>query len=173
MTANTYLDIDPTTSLPKRMTATDAGGTGHENQIPQLDATGRLADSMMPVGLAAETVTCAASEDLAGGDVVNLWSDSGTLKARKADASAANAGKQVDGFTLEAVTSGNNATVNKEGNNTALTGLTIGSIYYLSGSTPGAVTSTPPSTTGHLLQRVGRAISTTELTFEPDAICIL
>lgn len=173
MTANTYLDIDSTTSLPKRMTATDEGGTGHENVIVQTDATGRLANSLMPVGLAAEVVTCNASENLASGDLVNLWSDSGTLKARKADASAANAGKKADGFTLEAVDQDNPAAVHLEGDITGLTTLTIGATYYLSGSTAGAITATAPSTSGYLLQSIGKAVSATELTFEPDAICIL
>lgn len=170
--ANTYLDIDSATGIPKRITAADAGGSGHENQIPQLDSSGRLATSMMPTGIGAETVTCPASENLAGGDLVNLWSDAGTLKARKADASAVNAGKRADGFVLAAVTSPANATVYLEGSITGLSSLTIGSVYFLSGTAAGGTTTTPPSTTGYLIQRVGRAISETEMTFEPQMLVI-
>jgi hypothetical protein len=43
------------------------------------------------------------------------------------------------------------------------TGLTPGLIYYLSAGTPGAVVSTPPSTAGHYVTRVGEASSSTQL----------
>jgi hypothetical protein len=42
-------------------------------------------------------------------------------------------------------------------------GLTADTIYYLSATTPGAITATAPSTTGQYVKEVGIAISTTEL----------
>ena len=43
------------------------------------------------------------------------------------------------------------------------TGLTLGSIYYLSAGTPGLILSAPPSTAGHYVTRVGEASSSTQL----------
>lgn len=42
-------------------------------------------------------------------------------------------------------------------------GLTVGAIYYLSPSTAGQLTATPPSAVGHFVARVGKALSETEL----------
>ena len=43
------------------------------------------------------------------------------------------------------------------------TGLSPGQIYYLSAASAGAITLTPPSTTGHFVTRIGEAASATEL----------
>ena len=42
-------------------------------------------------------------------------------------------------------------------------GLSPGEIYYLSAASAGAITSTPPSTAGHYVTRVGEAASSAEL----------
>lgn len=42
-------------------------------------------------------------------------------------------------------------------------GLSPGQIYYLSAASSGTITTTPPSTAGHYLTRVGEAASTAEL----------
>jgi hypothetical protein len=42
-------------------------------------------------------------------------------------------------------------------------GLSSGVIYYLSAASAGAITSTPPSTAGHYVTRVGEAVSSAEL----------
>lgn len=43
------------------------------------------------------------------------------------------------------------------------TGLAPGAIYYLSASSAGAITTTPPATAGHYVTRVGEAASSTQL----------
>ena len=141
-----------------------SAGAGDAGKIPALDATGKLDNSLMPVGIGADSKILPASENLAAGDLVNVWNDSGTAKARKADATTA--GKEANGFVLSAVTLGNNATVYFDGTDTQLSSLTPGAAYYLA-ATAGGVTDTPPSGSGNVLQRVGRALSATELTFEP------
>ena len=141
-----------------------SAGAGDAGKIPALDATGKLDNSFMPVGIGADSKILPASENLAAGDLVNVWNDSGTAKARKADATTA--GKEANGFVLSAVTLGNNATVYFDGTDTQLSSLTPGVVYYLA-TTAGGVTDTPPSGSGNVLQRVGRALSATELTFEP------
>jgi hypothetical protein len=50
--------------------------------------------------------------------------------------------------------------------NNAVTGLVIGSDYYLS-TTPGAGTATAPSATGNIVQPLGRADKVTEIVFVP------
>jgi len=144
------------------VTSTGAGDAG---KIPALDGSGKLDISTMPVGIAADTKSIAASENLAAGDLVNLWNDAGTIKARKADASN---GRRANGFVLNAVTSGNNATVYFEGTITGLSSLTPGAVMFLSGSSAGTATATAPSTSGQIVQEIGVAISATEISFEPQ-----
>lgn len=143
-----------------------SAGAGDEGKIVALDAAGKLDSSVMPVGIGADTKSLTASENLSAGDLVNVWNDSGTAKARKADASSAS--KRAHGFVLSSVTSGATATVYFEGTITGLSSLTIAGTYFLSGTTPGIITTTAPSTATHIVQQIGVAISATELSFEPQ-----
>jgi len=52
-------------------------------------------------------------------------------------------------------------------------GLTSGAQYYLSAVTAGALTTTPPSTTGHFVVNVGRALSTTVMLINQNQIVAL
>lgn len=140
-----------------------SAGAGDAGAIVALDAAGKIDSSMMPSGVGADSCVCDASENLAAGDLVNLWDDSGTIKARKADATAV--GKEADGFVSGAVTSGASATVILDGTIAGLSGLTIGAFYYLA-TTGGAITAAAPSATGNVYQPVGKAKSATELVFE-------
>ena len=51
----------------------------------------------------------------------------------------------------------------------ATSGLTVGSDYYLSDSSAGGITTTPPSGSGKYLVRVGRASSTSQLIVKLEA----
>jgi hypothetical protein len=121
---------------------------------------------MMPTGIGADTTVIAASEALSAGDYVNIWDDAGTPKVRKADASTV---KPADGFVKDACSSGANATVYHEGANGQHTGLTGGARYFLSSTTPGGVTTTPPSASGSIVQFIGKATSATSINFEAAA----
>lgn len=138
-------------------------GTNEAGKIVALDASGKIDTTILPTGIGAQTKVAATSESLSAGQLVNLWNDSGTIKARKADASN---GRRAHGFVLTGVTSPNNATVYLDGMITGLTSLTPGATYYLSGATAGAIVSTAPSTSGYISQEVGVALSATELHFE-------
>ena len=141
-----------------------ASATGTANAIPAGDATGRLDISWMPVGIGAETFTAVASEALSAGDFVNIYNASGTLTVRKADATTN--GKPAHGFVLAAVSSSGTATIySLSQTNTQVTGLTPGADYYLD-TTPGQITTTPPSTTGNIVQYIGVASSATSIIFE-------
>lgn len=142
-----------------------SAGAGNAGDLVALDDTGRLSTTMMPVGIGADTISLPATENLAAGDYVNIYNASGTPSVRKADATTA--GKECDGFVLSAVTSGAAALVYKEGNNTQLTGQTGGTDLYLS-TTPGQSTTTPPSASGNVCQRIGKAMSATSADFQRD-----
>ncbi len=143
---------------------TSSAGAGDSGKAVQLDGTGKIDNTMMPSGIGPDTASILASENLAAGDLVNIYNNAGTANVRKADSTTS--GKLAHGFVLAAVTSGNNATVYFDGENTAVTGLTPG-IQFLS-TTAGLPTSTAPSGSGNVVQKVGIAISATSLKFEPD-----
>lgn len=147
-----------------------SAGAGDAGKIVALDSTGRIDNTMMPVGIGADTQVVVTSEALAAGDVVNIWNNAGTPNARKADASVS--GKEAMGFVLAAVTSGGNATVYFEGTDTQVTGQTAG-VVYLSPTTPGKTTSTPPSASGQVVQRVGYAVSATAVNFNAGQPIVL
>ena len=141
-----------------------SAGAGNAGDLVSLDDTGRIDNSMMPVGIGADTSTISASETLAAGDWVNVWNNSGA-KVRKADATTA--GKEAHGFVLAAVTSGNPATVYFEGTNTQVTGQTPGPVYLQ--TTAGTGGTTVPSASGNVVQQIGVAVSATAVNFERSA----
>lgn len=143
-------------------TVATSAGAGDADKIPALDGSGRLDNSFMPAGIGVTSKVIVASEALAAGDLVNIYSNAGTLNVRKADASGG-AAKRAHGFVTASVLLSGNATVYFNGINTAQSGLTIGVDAYLSGTTPGRATATAPSTAAHIVQNVGIAASTTEL----------
>ena len=145
-----------------------SAGAGNAGDLVSLDNSGRIDNSMMPVGIGADTATITASETLAAGDWVNVWNDSGA-KVRKADATTA--GKEAHGFVLAAVTSGNPATVYFEGTNTQVTGQTPGPVYLQ--TTAGTGGATAPSASGNLVQQVGVALSATSVNFERGTPVVL
>ena len=146
-----------------RITQKEAAQTSAVDSVVSSGADGKIDISFMPTGIGADTKVCPASEALTAGNFVNLWSDGGTLKARKADATTA--GKEANGFVLANVASGANATVYRQGDNTQLTGMTIGARQYLA-TTAGGRTETAPSATGNVIQYLGTADSATSMTFE-------
>ena len=146
-----------------------SGGAGDAGKIPALDAAGRLSSTMLPSGIGANTKSILASEALAAGDFVNIYNNAGTATVRKADATTA--GKESCGFVLEAVSSASNASVYFSGANTQVTGLTAGPVYL--GTTPGSATNSAPSGSGNVVQRLGTAVSATEINFEWQAPIVL
>ena len=139
-----------------------SAGAANAGDIPALDESGRIDNSMMPVGIGADTAIVVASETLAAGDFVNVWDDSGTPKVRKADATTA--GKEAHGFVLAAVSSAANATVYFEGTNTQVTGQTGGPVYLQ--TTAGKGGATVPSGSANVVQRIGFATSATAVNFD-------
>jgi len=143
-----------------------SSGVGDAGNVVALDDSGRLDQSLMPVGIGANTQQIPASEALTAGNFVNFHTTAGALNVRKADNSN---GRRADGFVLSAVANAAQATVYPmDSSNTALTGLTPGADYYL--GTGGAAIAVPldetlPANQGgtKISQLLGTAKSATEL----------
>jgi len=146
-----------------------SAGAANAGDVLVLDDTGRIDNSMMPVGIGADTAVVDASEGLAAGDWINIWNDIGTAKVRKADATTA--GKETNGFVLAAVISGNPATVYFDGTNTQVTGQTPGPVYLQ--TTAGTGGATIPSASGNVVQQIGVAVSATAVNFERNTPVVL
>lgn len=135
------------------------------DSIVATDSTGKIDPSFLPTGVGAEIILATASESIAAGAFVNVYSNAGVISVRNADATTN--GKPAHGFVLAAFTTGNTVSVYLPSQtNTQQTGLTLGAEYYLA-ITPGAITVTAPSATGNIVQRIGIADKTTEIVFVP------
>lgn len=163
MTATSkYLYRDSTSGqVQEAQPQTTSAGAGSANLLFQLDAAGRIDSSFLPVGVVADVYNANASGAITAGDM--CYVTSGGLIAR---ASAAVAGNGAWGFSLTTVTTGNPAVIYFAGSDTAVSALTAGSRYYLSDTTPGAITATPVTGSGKLHQFVGYALTTTRLIFD-------
>lgn len=153
-------------AITEREAITTTTGAGDAGKHIAANGSGKLDATFLPDGVGPDTIAIVCSENLAAGDLVSLWSDSGTGKVRKADASN---GRRADGYVKDAYASGQTATVYFDCTNDDLSGMTPGATQYLSGSTAGARTETAPTTAGYIVQEVGRARSATEMTFQPYA----
>lgn len=167
MPAKKYLSNNAGTLTEVAANQTSAGAADG-GKLVALDDQGRIDNSMMPVGIGADTAVIAASEALAAGDWVNIWNSSGA-KVRKADATTS--GKECHGFVLAAVANGANATVYFEGTNNQVSGQTPGAVFL--GTTAGAGQAAAPTASGQVVQRLGIAVSATAVNFEPQQHIVL
>lgn len=102
----------------------------------------------------APTAPYIASENIAAGAPINLWSNAGTTEVRNANGTS---GLQAQGFVLSAVLEGDTADVLFTGEVTGLSGLTPGAAIFL-GAGAGVFTQTAPATgSGLYLQNCGFA----------------
>lgn len=160
--------VDYVSGIPTLVTPiSTSAGAGDANKIPQTDGSGKLDVTFMPTGVGAATVSIVASENLSAGDFVNIYDNAGTVNCRKADNTN---GRPANGFVLSAVTATQSATVYLSGQNTQLSSLTRGANYFL--GTGGGVTTTAPSTTGYVIQYLGRAYATTAISFNDNGYAI-
>lgn len=146
-----------------------SAGVANAGQIVGLDSTGKLDVTLLPVGVGPDVASLVTSENLSPGYYVNIYSNSGTPTARRADASN---DRPAHGFVKASTTSGATAIIYFEGPNTDLSGLTPGARYYL--STGGAATATVPVSPGSLiLQFLGIAVSTASINTDIDDATVL
>lgn len=149
-------------------------GVGDANRPVSTGTDGKLDPSVMPTGIGAATIAATASETLGAGKLVNLWVNAGVFSARLADNSN---GREANGYVKDAAASAAPATVYPlDSINTAVSGLTIGSRYWL--GTAGGVIATPLDATdvanaNKVCQYIGIAKSATELITEDSDPVIL
>lgn len=140
-----------------------SAGAADAGKIPALGADGKLDSSMYNAGTGLITTPYPATEAIGAGKFVNIYSASGTMSMRLADNSN---NRPANGFVLVAIANAaTGAVYDLDATNTALSGLTVGSTYYL-GTAGGVITpALDPTTaaTGAIDQKLGFARSATEL----------
>jgi predicted RecA/RadA family phage recombinase len=107
------------------------------------------------------------SESINPGNVVNFYSNSGVLTARKANATDITKPARAYCSSPSAVSSGAYGEFVLLGMCPYITGLTPGAPYYLS-ATAGLITATAPSGSGNAVQPIGYAINSSNLWFNPS-----
>ena len=141
-----YLEWNDTNkSITEVQPINQSTGVSDAGKIIETDASGLIDPSFLPD---SDSKVFTTSEALAAGDLVNIHDSSGP-KVRKADASLGVSGRAM-GYVKTSATSGGTVTVYRDGVNIPSGGgMTIGAKQFLSGTTPGARTETPPSASGH------------------------
>lgn len=179
--ADFYLELDTTTGLLRRREATDVGGTGRGGRIVALRSDGTLDASMLP-NSSAVVVNIVANEALNAGDFVNVFHNGTERRVRRANAVSTTA--PAHGFVLASATAGSEVSVYFSGLNSqaprgSLTAADVGRRVFLSASTAGAYTLTPPNNVNNIVQQLGiiAAVDTTNniisIVFDPQAIIVL
>ena len=139
-----------------------SAGVPDAGKVVALNEQGDIDQSMLPPGVAPDIASIECSENLTAGDFVNIYDDAATAKCRRADATTA--GKHAQGFVISGFSTGQMASVFFEGVNNAVSGHTAGDVYL--DTTPGAATSTPPSSAGNIVQKLGVASAATAINVE-------
>ena len=142
---------------------TVSAGASSAGQPVALNNAGVLDSTLMPPGLGADVATMTASEAIAAGAWINVWSNSGAFAIRNADGTTA--GKQCDGYVLSALASGASGTAYFGGVNNAVSGQSPGPVF-LSDTAVGMGAATGATAAGHIFQQVGTALSATAVQFE-------
>lgn len=143
----------------------NVSGLGSSGNVLTSNGAGALPTWQAASAGAVGATTTAVSQTAHGFSVGNVLTYSGTndtYAAAKAD-SAADA--EVVGI-VSAVADANDFTLLTEGMITTLTGLTAGTTYWLSDSSAGSYTSTPPTTAGHINKPLMMAVDTTSAVFK-------
>jgi len=134
-----------------------SAGAGDAGEFVVLGAGGKLDATVLPNGIGADAITAVAGEALAAGDFVYVLANGTVMKA-----DATTFAKRAMGYVLSSVLNAGTATVFFDESNSALSGLTAGSNYFLS-ATAGVATLIAPTITGQFAQVLGIATSTTSL----------
>ncbi len=142
--------------------ATLGGATPSDLLVSSQAAVKAYADKLMEE---LNAVQVPAAVALSAKQLINLFDDNGTVKARLANATDNT--KPANGYVLEDVAQGSTAIVHKIGLITELSGLTVGSTYYLS-TTSGAYTTTAPVASGNIIQKLGKANTASIMSFVED-----
>lgn len=111
-------------------------------------------------------------ENVADGDALYMRTSDGQVgKASAADGTLENA--LVVGFADAATSAGDQVKVLVAGIKTMPSAIDPGDIYFLSATTSGAITLTPPSTSGQAVTRVGEAATATDFSIQLEPPILL
>lgn len=167
--ADKFLTRNSVTGQTTEVEGTDtSAGVLDAGEIVALNAAGEIDATMLPANVGATTATVLAAVALSANELVFI---DGSGEADLA--SAAVAGEAASGFAATSELLGDPIVILFDGVIGGFVGLTPGARQYLDDATPGGITSTPVTGTGKLHQFLGKAISTTELLFEPDDAILL
>lgn len=148
-----YIDIENGVMTQKQAINSSAGA-GDAAKIIRTNSAGKVDSTFLPPGVGETAKDIECSENLSAGNFINIYFDGSDTLVRKADASN---GREAHGYVLSAFTSGQMAKCYFGGINdqVSLSGQTAGTVAYLSNSIAGGITHTAPSTSGHIVQRLG------------------
>lgn len=146
-----------------------AGGTVTSyppNTAGIITALRDLANAILTIAGGASILNYAITlgEDVAFGEALYIAADG---KAYKATASGSRDQATVQGLAVENGSSGDVIQLALAGGLIGYGGLTPGAEYFLSASTPGGITVTPPSGAGHYVTKAGEALSASVLMVKP------
>lgn len=145
-----------------------SAGPANDGDLVALDSTGRLDETVLPVGVGPDVASIVVEEvaGLSAGDYVNIFDNAGTPKVRLADNSN---GREAHGFVKAAYADGATAVVYFEGPNSDLSGLVAGQRVFL-GTAGGVITTplVPVTDAGKISQLLGSATKATEVNTDID-----
>lgn len=124
----------------------------------------QLSTSSQDPDFALTTKTYIASETLYPNTVVNIYDEDGVTKVRPADATDDT--KPGTGYVKTYAETGDDVTVYFDGLLPGIS-LTPGISYFLS-TTPGLISPDPPMDVGNVWQKIGVAVDTGNIEFEPE-----
>ena len=157
MAVHKVIQISSTGAQSEYAGKASSSGVGDAGEFIIADASGKLDPTYLPNGVGADAITATAGEALVAGDFVYITAGGTVMKA-----DATTFAKRAMGYVIAAVANVGTATVFFDESNSALSGLTPGTKYFLS-ATAGAVTATAPVTAGQFVQGLGIATSATSL----------
>lgn len=147
----------------------ESRGSQDAFQIVQTNANGKIDNSFYDVN--EECLTVVAGENLNAGNLVYTYEEGGVTKAKKAIATSFTT--CCVGYVKDNVTTGQNVKVYTDGYiNTSNLDLSI-RLVFLSATTAGQFTQTPPSSNGTYRQVIGFALAPDTIVFtlnEPELI---
>lgn len=121
-----------------------------------------------PEGDPGRTVILEASEAIGAKKFVNVYSDSGDVRVRLADAT--NLSKPAHGFAPEAIANGDTGEIAFFGlNEDTDVADTYGEVW-LSETVPGSYQTTAPTTAGRIVQSLGPALEGVGIVFDPSGV---
>jgi len=158
MSAPKYLQRNTTSGQVQEVIATETGPASEV--VVSTTSGGTIDPSLLP---ASDAATAVAGQNLTAGQFVYIALSGSPAVPSLFPAVWSSGGDEAIGFILASYTSGQTATYYTAGQNTSLSGLTVGSRYYGNSATAGGVTATVPTGAGTIDQFLGYASSTSSI----------